>query len=113
MSGSAGKLTVMLLYSHTRIGTEHGLRQVFAYGRPWVTEKPIWPHCVSYQFGPAMFQRLSSPERPPTWAMAGMANAVNAMTAISFFIANKTLGPAILVRVLWPLVPPIHTTHRQ
>src|SRR6266496_3276003 len=53
---------VRLLYSHTRIGTEHGFRQ-FWYGSPWVTEKPMWPHSVWYQAGPTTFQRSSLPDR--------------------------------------------------
>ena len=61
---------VKLLYSHTRIGTEHGLRQLFAYGSPCVTEKPIWPQGVSYQAGPLMFQRSSLPARLPICALA-------------------------------------------
>src|SRR6266404_3385261 len=60
---------VMFLYSHTRIGTEQGLRQLFAYGSPCVTEKPTWPHGVSYQLGPVMFQR-SSPLPSPRCARA-------------------------------------------
>src|SRR6266850_2346283 len=110
---------VMLLYSQTRIGTEHGFRQLFSYGSPCVTEKPIWPHGVSYQAGPEMFHRSSPPARLPICALAALGSvarptASRKLAGLIYPLNTRTsaLSPGFSMRDTGADVSPIGASRR-